>query len=333
MKKGILIFYLFFIFVNLFAQNIVINPSFENKISCPTIGGSQMQYSTNWHGYRRSPDYFNSCLTDPTGFSVPTNAFGYQPAATGNSYAGIFAYVGGSNAGDTVYREYIGGQLSNPLIIGQKYYVSLKINTPNNTNVNCHSNNMGVLFSKIAYVDTVTSSIEDNITNRAPIVNFAHVYNSTIITDSVNWITISGSLIADSSYQYIIIGNFFDNQQTSHIKVNTAPYCNSYYLIDDICVSTDSMTCNGITGINEYDNKSLSIKVYPNPAQQSFIIELPNQQNFNLFVYDVTGRKVFQRTNATGIVSIDCSGFNSGIYFVQAVNEKNSLSSKLTKQQ
>jgi len=85
------------------------------------------------------------------------------------------------------------------------------------------------------------------------------------------------------------------------------------------------------TGIfsNEINN---SFNVYPNPVQQSFTIELPQQQNFNLFVYDVTGRKIYKRTNATGNVSIDCSSFNAGIYFVQAVNEKNSLSFKLIKQ-
>jgi hypothetical protein len=88
----------------------------------------------------------------------------------------------------------------------------------------------------------------------------------------------------------------------------------------------------GSTGIQESHSLPISISVYPNPAQQSFNIELPQQQNFNLFVYDVTGKKIYQRTNATGIITIDCSGFTSGIYFVQAVNEKNSLSCKLIKQ-
>ncbi|MES2286900.1 MAG: T9SS type A sorting domain-containing protein [Bacteroidota bacterium] len=86
------------------------------------------------------------------------------------------------------------------------------------------------------------------------------------------------------------------------------------------------------TEINEVANKNLSIKVYPNPAQQYFNIELPNQQKFNLFVYDITGRKVYENKNAAGSVKVDCSNFNAGIYFVQAVNEKNILSIKLIKQ-
>lgn len=86
------------------------------------------------------------------------------------------------------------------------------------------------------------------------------------------------------------------------------------------------------TGIDEFTNKNLSIKIYPNPAQQFFTIELPNQQTFNLLVYDVTGRKVYQRTNATGTMSINCSNFNAGVYFVKAINERTVLTDKLIKQ-
>ncbi|MDO9184898.1 MAG: T9SS type A sorting domain-containing protein [Bacteroidia bacterium] len=76
----------------------------------------------------------------------------------------------------------------------------------------------------------------------------------------------------------------------------------------------------------------LDFNFYPNPAQQFFNIELPQQQNFNLLVYDITGRKVVERTNATGTVKVDCSSLTSGIYFVRAVNEKNILSCKLIKE-
>ena len=89
---------------------------------------------------------------------------------------------------------------------------------------------------------------------------------------------------------------------------------------------------NGCSNSISDINKVFTFNLYPNPAQQSFNIELPQQQNFNLLVYDVTGRKVYQSKNAAGIVKVDCSSFTSGIYFVQAVTEKTVLSSKLIKQ-
>lgn len=75
-----------------------------------------------------------------------------------------------------------------------------------------------------------------------------------------------------------------------------------------------------------------SIKIYPNPAQQFLNIELPNQQNFYLQFFDVTGRKVIEKNNATGTEKIDCSGLSSGVYFVKAVNERTVLTGKLIKQ-
>ena len=136
---------------------------------------------------------------------------------------------------------------------------------------------------------------------------------------------------------YLGVINFPNNLGLSCNYIDSAIYLNgktaSFGLpnfIDSYSYTNTIYNC--ATGINEVDNKNLSMKIYPNPAQQSFTIELPQQQNFNLFVYDVTGRKVVQRTNTTGAVSINCSGFTSGIYFVQAVNEKNSLSCKLIKQ-
>ena len=62
-----------------------------------------------------------------------------------------------------------------------------------------------------------------------------------------------------------------------------------------------------MTGITEFNNENPTIKAYPNPAQQLLNIELPTEQTFNLLVYDVTGKKVFQRTNAIGALTIDCS--------------------------
>jgi hypothetical protein len=86
------------------------------------------------------------------------------------------------------------------------------------------------------------------------------------------------------------------------------------------------------TGINEVGNKDISIKIYPNPAQQSFNIELPQQQNFSVVVFDVRGRKVVEIKNATGTIKVDCSSFSSGVYCVQAVNQRTVLTSKFIKE-
>jgi len=71
-----------------------------------------------------------------------------------------------------------------------------------------------------------------------------------------------------------------------------------------------------------------SIAVYPNPAQQNFIVELP-QQNFLLEITDVAGRKIYAEQNILGKKQVDCSGFSNGVYFIRATNGKNVYSQKV----
>ncbi|MFY9309962.1 MAG: T9SS type A sorting domain-containing protein [Bacteroidia bacterium] len=328
MKKNTLISIFFLLaFIEAYSQNLIVNPSFEDVISCPPQG-IQLSNCFNWYAYRQSPDYFNACVDAQTGFSVPSNALGYQSAATGSAYTGMFCY--GTNGNDSVLREYLGAEITTPLVIGQKYYVSLKVNLSSKSTINCRTNNIGVLFSTISYRNLSNSN--NNVANPAPIKNFAQVYIPTIVTDTLNWINISGAFVADSAYQYIIIGNFFDNQHTSHLQTDTSPFCKSYYLVDDICVSTDSMTCMGSTGINEQYQQLTQLSIFPNPSNETFNITLPTQQTFTLSVTDISGRTVYTNKNATGTAKVDCSTFSPGIYFVKAINERTVLTGKLIKQ-
>ncbi len=231
MKKFYKISLSFFIlfsgfYISVFAQNIVPNPSFEDYSFCPNYSG-QVYKAIGWSSYGNSPDYFNLCSSSIL-VSVPNNSFGNQCATTGNGYCGFYSYVPFNN-----YREFIGIQLTSQLCIGEKYYISFKINVADN--FNCATNKLGVLFSTIHYNDTII----------APINNFAHFFIDSIIIDSINWTNISGSFVADSAYQYIIIGNFFDNLNTDSILFS-GNFCNSYYFVDNICVSIDSLTCINI---------------------------------------------------------------------------------------
>ncbi|MEJ7610756.1 MAG: T9SS type A sorting domain-containing protein [Ferruginibacter sp.] len=218
--------------------NLVPNYSFETFSSCPN-GEDQVQKATGWSKYSQNistPDYYNACAPS-TGFGVPKNALCFQQAyGNGNAYMGVVTYA------STIvnYREHIGIQLTQPLIIGQKYFISFntvmaELNF-NGSLVGMPSNNIGIRLSNIPYTPT----------SPAPIDNFVHLRSIDVINDSINWIHISGSIIANSAYQYLSIGNFFNDQNTDTIHYSCGSCTNaaSYYLVDDICVSTDSATCN-----------------------------------------------------------------------------------------
>ncbi len=327
MKKFLFFLLLFTVYCSLFtflkAQNLVLNPSFEDHISCPD---DYMMLPNNWHTCSGTPDYFNAC--DDTlvlnSFGVPSNGFGYQYAFDGNAYCGFYSL----SFTDTNYKEYLGCRLLNPLIIGQKYYVSFHVIRANGVGVKMATNNIGLLFSTISYQDNNPNSIWGIPTN-----NFANIVDTNIITDSHNWTNIKGSIIADSAYQYIQIGIFFDVAHIDTLLYGNPIWLNqvAYYFLDEVCVSTDSLTCNPIDAIKEINLKEELINIYPNPttndiAIESFplqaIIEITNIQGQLVRTFATTGDKT----------NVDVSALPSGVYIIKVATEKGVAVSKFIKE-
>lgn len=327
MKKLLYILFFFFLPIaycllptaSCFSQNLVSNPSFEQFDTCPNMQ-DQIIYATGWTKFNQySPDYFNSCSTNPW-FSVPYNWGGYQLAADGNAYAGIYTYETPQPPIDTLLREYIGAQLLVPLVMGTKYYFSFKTNLAIDTNhiFNQATNNLGMLFSTVPYSPS----------NPTPTKNFAHVYSAFVITDTMNWTTISGSFITDSAYQYISIGNFFDDVNTIVIQQqDTISDKSAYYYIDDVYVSTDSIS----GGIAEQDAQG-SIIIYPNPFAESSNVKINCNCSFNnstASIFDFYGREVKTYSFSNKEMGIDRDGLLTGIYFLKLEVDNKMFTQKL----
>lgn len=143
----------------------------------------------------------------------------------------------------------------------------------------------------------------------------------------------AGHHSTQSSGGYIGAINFPDNSGLSCNYIDTAIYLNgktSGWGLNNLMEYGNY--CLPFVGINENRKEKMVELIYPNPVQQYFNIELPQEQSFNLSVYDITGRKIYERKNSKGIVKVDCSNFSNGIYSVQAINEKNILTYKLIKE-
>lgn len=296
--------------------NLVPNGSFEQYTQCPNSTG-QTSYTNNWFWAGASTDYYNTC--SPQGnMSIPENIYGYQNSADGSAYIGmnLFAYY--ESQSQFYIREPISSALTSALQIGTKYFVSFKVSlTLNNFESCCAVNKIGARFTTFPYTDA-------NGLNPAPINNFAHIYSNAIVTDTSNWTTISGNFIADSSYTYITLGNFFDSTQITMIDYfNNYPQTSaSYYYFDDVRVSLDSIFVNSLNKINTKDG----ILIYPNPSNGK--VEF-NQLLIgkNIEIFDLAGRKVF--TDSIQSNFIDLSFLNSGIYFIKIENKDVYLTHKL----
>lgn len=64
-----------------------------------------------------------------------------------------------------------------------------------------------------------------------------------------------------------------------------------------------------------------SFSVFPNPAQQSFTIQLPHHVS-NLMITSLAGKVIYESKNVKGTSLIDCSNFPAGIYFVHVINDQ-----------
>ena len=253
--------------------NLVPNPSFEDTVYCP-FGTNQIDACANWLNFGNSPDYFNAC--NPFGMSVPNSVFGFQYAHTGVAMAGIATYRRPNSPNGPNYREFIGVQLITPLIIGQKYFFSLHVNFAHTQNVAIATDKIGLRMSTMGSDSCCPATIN----------NFALLFADSILSDSVDWIRLTGSFIADSAYNYVTIGNFFDDVNTDTINIGQFPD-NGYYYIDDVCLSTDSLYNETWTGLNT--TTVTDVLIYPTPFTNKVFIS-SNKPILKYEVYDLQGR-------------------------------------------
>ena len=300
-----------FLFVLLFnqpceSQNLVPNPSFEILDSCPVFVG-QIDLANGWFSSGNSPDLYNACGVPQ--LNVPNNSLGNQNAVNGVGYSGIVAYTKTIPNG----REFISVQLSSALSIGVKYFVSIFTSLADTASRDCITNNFGARLSTVQY------SIQDP----CPVNNFAHISTPVFVSDKNNWTAITGSFIADSNYQYINIGNFYDDQNTDTLNCNSE----SYYYIDQICVSDDSVLCQTYVSAQSSLTENTVILGSNIITDQISLKLLKAQSLISIELFDSKGILLYKNkilNYSSDFLLINLDNISNGILFLK-LNIKNSI--------
>jgi len=274
----------FFIFLGCVthAQNLVPNNSFENYVSCPN-GLGEIIDAVSWTNPTWStPDYYNSCAPINSGCSVPSNAGGYHMAFTGNAYAGLITY----SAIFPNSRDYIQVKLLDSLILGKEYCISYYVSLSKIVQLAANG------FS--AYLSTYpVASANQNILPYSAQVNYA----GNIITDTINWVLISGTVIARGGESYLTIGNFSTDANTSTSIVNQSGSggAESYYYIDDVYVGT----CDTLKPPEIISFLTVPNIFTPNNdgANDVFKITQSHIQTLDCSIYDRWGVKLWELKN------------------------------------
>ncbi|MBK9763813.1 MAG: T9SS type A sorting domain-containing protein [Flavobacteriales bacterium] len=189
--------------------------------------------------------------------------------------------------------------LLEPMVVGQTYYCSFRANAAFGGNAQypqiwLANDKVGLLFT------TYERHWYQGDPYPAPL-NDAHVIYSQVLTDTVGWTLVSGSFMADSAYQYLMIGNFFSNALTDTLHFanpnSVFPwYPRGYTLIDAVCVSPNPMGCD--LGQSVGEELAVGPVLFPNPAHDLLVVG--GRSGARLVAMDAVGRVIWQ-----GVVGSD----------------------------
>ncbi|MBK5285119.1 MAG: T9SS type A sorting domain-containing protein [Bacteroidia bacterium] len=269
------------------AQNLVLNGALDNYITCPGFGQFSSTYINNWTKPSiASTDYYN------------TNCTGIQPVNqvphSGEGYFGIIAF---NFSGE--YREYATGQLSLPLTGGVQYQVEFYV-----------SLNDGYIQAVHELGAYLSAAVPGPFSNALHISAVPQVENTGLLGSDSTWMLVTGTFVAAGGEQYITIGNFNDDANTTVTQVGNVGSYGAYYFVDDVSVTELS------TG--EDSKMEENVSVYPNPAGNELRIYNSELTIKDVAIFDVPGNKIYSSSIAhqSSVLSIDVSDLVPGIYFL-----------------
>jgi len=293
-------------------QNLVPNPSFEEYTECPD-DQFDIDLAFPWTSYRNTPDYFHSC--DITGtVSTPWSSLnGYQVPFDGEGMAGFITAL---FSPDGNAREILGVELTEPLTVGEEYYVSFQTNRAfgggAHSNCDCAINNIGLKFTTRAY----------DINDVIAINNNADIYTQEVVTDSVGWTEVSGTFTADSAYSHLALGVFFTDEFNTLENYNNEPFYKTYYFFDGICVSADPDYCEDFLSNDQIVPNKPQVKLYPNPSKN--LLRLDAQEKISkIEIYDILGKAIKSYSCQDDCSTIAIKELSKGTYLLSITFQNN----------
>ena len=295
--------------------NLIKNPSLEDYTRCPTTTTliDSALYWTQPIVTGSTSDYCNSCGIDSI-TNDPALLKLFQNAYFGEGYAGIRTYI---HDGFIEGREYFQGTLSEQISPYKCYFCEfwVKLFSPPYPSLYPF---VGIDAIGIFFSDTL---IKTN--DLSPIHLNSQINNKTgrIIIDTLNWVKISGTFIANGGESYFTVGSFkYENEINKYyFGVSTADW--SYYLYDNfsLCPCEDTISPDTIKPIEP------ELEVYPNPANENLFILFDGYsqiQTIDLEIYNVLGELVMNKQIVSNPEpsSVPITSIASGCYILVLKN-------------
>ncbi len=290
--------------------NLVPNGSFEETDSCLEINTWYYPETgpLGWFSTAGSGDYYLSCLPYGAFNGMPLSAWAFQYPQDGSAYVGVATYSVNAQS-----REYFTIELAEPLTVGSTYYASFYASASWNgweeyPQYYIASSKIGMRFTMEAQQWEFGDPLPE-------FTNAAQVYYPAILSDTVNWVLVSGSFVADSAYRYVSIGNHFDNAHTDTLHLGTSiQYAKAHTLIDNVCVSTDPLGCPLANSVAEA--AADQIVLFPNPVDD--VVRIRGvEAGLRITIHDVCGRLLWQDRGTGGVLHWEVGDSAPGLYMLR----------------
>lgn len=243
--RKILILAVLFSTSQLFAQNFVFNPSFEDTEGCPSSTGESVVLNLsnvpNWSNPTlSSPDYTNACI----GANALSKTISFPPH-TGSGYMRYYPHhkmpstaEGYPNYEGYGYHEYVQGELCHKLEAGKQYELSfwakMSVNERYGTNAVAINVSSSPLGTSVPYGDAIELTPAQTATT---------VFNPTSNIIGQTWVQVIGTITANGGEQFVTIGTFKNCVRAYEDLDPTLSGNSLYFFLDDVKVKEAGNDC------------------------------------------------------------------------------------------
>ncbi|MDC6366728.1 MULTISPECIES: OmpA family protein [Flavobacteriaceae] len=210
------------------AQNLILNPGFENHDQCPSnIVNMDVLLQDVSLPTSSSGDYFHQCGSED--FSIPSNFKGIQKSAEGSGYVGLYFYALND------YREYIQLNTTKKLREKHPYKISFQVSLAETSKLALK--NMSIVLTNKKIKMPNSSALTQSKLDLQEGIEFHEVQlkANNSMADKDGWVTLTAEFDAKGFESQIIVGNFATNENTQLLQSEKLPLSSdfSYYYLDN----------------------------------------------------------------------------------------------------
>lgn len=158
--------------------------------------------------------------------------------------------------------------------------------------------------------------------------------NSISVTASGSWSNITFPITAGD---FTVVGGGGDAASvlSSVLTVRILSSSSPTWDLPDVIAATiqvDNVTASSSLSITDFENNSSEFTISPNPSKSKLNVFLPSNEEMNIEVFDVLGKRVYKGIISQMSSSVNVSNWKSGVYLVRVFNDRITQTKRFIKQ-